>query len=351
MRVSSMICNNCKREIDEPLNLFNGDWACPRCCEKIEFATKALEETEENKELFIHGETHLLKALVLKDEATDIQKHFEELIAAAYYFFQQAAKLGNPSAFYRLGYLYDKDLIDKNRTEKNRCQIAMKYYLTVCKKAKQDSDKEKAAIALVKMLSANGSFPNETSLYTKEYASYLKGIDLSKVKASTNYYEFVSSTLRSLSERALAPAFGTLTVSSSDLNRLVEYAQTIPPDVTVQIYMDGQQMVCVNGNRRTSNDFISLAEWLITDKKNLDLSRKVTIVFCKTKFHSKKLDRKAKAIFDKIMGNKHKYILSLLKDLIYSDTVFYEDDLIFYLNRRSVDQGLSALAKAACNKK
>ena len=342
-----MICNNCKREIDEPLNLFNGEWACPRCCGKIDFATTDLEETEENRELFIHGETHLLKALLLEDSAGDIKKQFEELISSAHYFFQQAAELGNPDAFYRLGYLYDKDLIDKNRTEKNRCQIALKYYLAVCKKAKQDSIKQKAAISLVKMLSANGSFPNEVALYTKEYATYLKGIDLSKVALRANYYEFVSGTLRSLSERAYSPAFGTLTVTKAELERLVE--KIIPTDVIVQVYANGKPFV--NSGNRLSKEFITLSEWLKVDKNNIEFNEKLTIIFCKTKYNSKKLDKKSKAIQEIIIGRQHKYIINLLKDPVYSDTVFYEDDLIYYFNRRTVDQGMTALSNAACHKK
>ena len=88
-----MRCNNCKKEYNEPLSLFNGDWACPHCCRKVELSVNDLKETPENKELFIQGEASLLKALHLANNYSgDVSKQFDELIGLANYCFQQSAE-------------------------------------------------------------------------------------------------------------------------------------------------------------------------------------------------------------------------------------------------------------------
>ena len=342
-----MICNNCRKNFSEPLTLFNGEWACPHCCQKLELTTRELEETEENTELFIQGESSLLKALLLNNVGNvNINKQFDEYIKLAYYCFQKSADLGNPNAFYRLGFLYDKALIEKNRTQKNRCQIALKYYLTACKKTTNEAIKNKSAIALVKMLSTSKYFPNELALYKKEYETQLRGIDLNKIKTQTNYFEFVRDTLLSLNDSYHAPIFGTLTVTENDIERLLEIKKSFSPKAHIQVYIEGQSMVC-NG---IESAFKSLFDWNNIKKDKLDLSKKITIIFFKRKFNSSKLKRKSEKIYESIMGNQCKYIVNLLNDKFYNDSVFYEDDLIYYLNKHSIDDGLGLLAEAVCNK-
>jgi hypothetical protein len=340
--------NNCRKEYNEPLSLFNGEWACPHCFKLIKLTTNKLIETEENKELFVQGEASLLNALLLANNYSgDVSKKFDELIDVACYCFQQAAEQGNPNAFYRLGYLYDKDLIEKNKTEKGRCQIALKYYLTVCKNTTDEALKQKAAIALVKMLHASKDFPNEANQYYIEYEKYLKGIDLTKVKVRANYIEFVLDTLKATNNAGNSPAFGILTVAANDIELLLQHAKSFSPKtVTIQIYIDGQDMFS-NGAK---HKFKNLGEWKYIDKRELDLSKKITILFCKKKFNAKSIKNKHKAekIYNRISGRQWQFMLNLMTQ--NNDFVFYEDDLVYFLNKETVDSGLNNLSRKACNK-
>ena len=127
-----MICHNdrCGKEVEQPLELYDGSWACPYCKREMGGDFSAFSITEENEELYILSERSYYRWLtnmkLLRGKAA------QKLIDRAVELCRESAQLGNPLAVLRLGFFYDKDYVEVNRSEAVRCRIAYAYYSAVC---------------------------------------------------------------------------------------------------------------------------------------------------------------------------------------------------------------------------
>lgn len=99
-----MLCHNCNKQIDEPLELYTGEWACPSCKQALVKNSIALKATDENDELFTLSEICYLRALKSGKEETAL---YNELLNKAMDYCKAAARLGHPKAMVRMGYYYD----------------------------------------------------------------------------------------------------------------------------------------------------------------------------------------------------------------------------------------------------
>ena len=126
-----MICHNdrCGKEVEQPLELYDGSWACPYCKREMGGDFSAFSITEENEELYILSERSYYRWLtnmkLLRGKAA------QKLIDRAVELCRESAQLGNPLAVLRLGFFYDKDYVEVNRSEAVRCRIAYAYYSAV----------------------------------------------------------------------------------------------------------------------------------------------------------------------------------------------------------------------------
>ena len=125
-----MNCEKCKTAIDQPLELYNGEWACPNCKAKLGSVMSDFEINADNEQLFNLAECSYYTWL---DEASHgnaegARENLEKAIELT----REAAAMGNPEAVIRLGYYYDKDYTEVNRSEATRCRAAYAYYSAVC---------------------------------------------------------------------------------------------------------------------------------------------------------------------------------------------------------------------------
>lgn len=139
-----MICTNekCNKNFEEPLELYDGSWACPFCKREISDALQDFKITPESNELFILAERNYFTWLTSSPD--DRAKIWNKSIGKAVELCKRAALLGDPRAITRLGYYYDKDYVEIERTEAERCRIAYYYYAAVCySDSAQNIDAEK----------------------------------------------------------------------------------------------------------------------------------------------------------------------------------------------------------------
>lgn len=124
-----MICHNekCRRNVEAPLELYDGSWACPYCKHEMMSAFSDFNITAENEELFTLSERSYYRWLTNSRRAGG-RKWLDKAVELC----REAARLGNPLAVMRLAYYYDKDYVEENRSEAVRCRIAYAYYSAVC---------------------------------------------------------------------------------------------------------------------------------------------------------------------------------------------------------------------------
>ncbi|MCH5153893.1 MAG: hypothetical protein J1F71_01640 [Clostridiales bacterium] len=120
-----MICQNCNKNIVRPLELYNGDWACPSCKATVGIQSIAVKVNKDNDDTFKLSELCYLRALKCRNDPSKYQKEINRAIE----YCRSAARMGNPKALIRLGYFYERGYITADATESAR--IAYEYYKLV----------------------------------------------------------------------------------------------------------------------------------------------------------------------------------------------------------------------------
>ena len=123
-----MICQQCHKRAEQPLELYDGGWACPHCKHEMMSAFSAFSVTAENEELFTLSERSYYRWLTNSRRGQEGRTWLDKAVELC----KEAARLGNPLAVTRLGFYYDKDYVEENRSEAVRCRIAYAYYSAVC---------------------------------------------------------------------------------------------------------------------------------------------------------------------------------------------------------------------------
>lgn len=127
-----MLCIHCKKEMNSPLVLFNGEITCPKCKKSLTKATK-FNITKENQELYKLSETIFFKALTYKNFAqSDKDYNAQERIQTAIKYCTTAAMQSNPFAMVRLGYYFEKGFVKSAKTLHDCWTIAYGFYASVC---------------------------------------------------------------------------------------------------------------------------------------------------------------------------------------------------------------------------
>lgn len=239
-----MICHNekCGRQVERPLELYDGSWACPYCKHEMMSAFSEFAVTAENEELFILSERSYYRWLtnvkLLRESAA------QKLIDKAVELCKESARLGNPMAVARLGFYYDKDYVEVNRSEAVRCRIAYAYYSAVCyshAELKVEDGvrhrydwKEIRIDAAKRMLEMLAFVPEEIASLDKFNFEFNRtrvreelGIDVHVTRtegAKSGREEQAYSVLYSCFAKQKAPLFGIFRLTGDELKRMFKIA-------------------------------------------------------------------------------------------------------------------------------
>lgn len=238
-----MNCENkeCNKVIEQPLELYNGEWACPYCRTIMGNIMTDFVITKENDQIFQLAESCYyawLDAAVHTREGSRNTSMLNKAIELT----REAAATGNPEAAVRLGYYYDKDYTEVNKSEVSRCRAAYAYYSAVCfadiNKFKAEKDvtethdfaklRERAARYMLKMLA---SAPEELTKIQKfnynDNADKVKkqlNMDIPPVEESggvkPSAQQQAFDKLRSCFSRQKAPLFGIFKLSGEEFKAL-----------------------------------------------------------------------------------------------------------------------------------
>lgn len=121
-----MECAKCKKYFERPLELYNGEWACPYCHGGLALSDIKLIVTDENDNAFTISEISYLRALKTPKEN---RAEYLRLLSDAMELCKEAAQSGHPKAMLRLGYLYDCGYFPIDETE--AFKQAYEYYRAV----------------------------------------------------------------------------------------------------------------------------------------------------------------------------------------------------------------------------
>lgn len=240
-----MICEKCKRSFERPLELYNGDWACPLCHESLTLSNIRLVVTDETEELFKMSEVCYLRAL--KTPPAD-KKAYSDLLTKAVDFCKEAAHRGHPKALLRLAYLYDAGYFSIDGSEAFR--LAYDYYKAVWKgkindmrgsKANADYSEggvkvRKSAARLYLNLLKNAP-PKMRSLDRYRYDSELRAVkDAGLYESGGDSASYgviagdragrICEILDSCFSKERAPLFGLMMVSSEEFSALAKMTET-----------------------------------------------------------------------------------------------------------------------------
>ncbi len=241
-----MKCNKCHKEIKEPLQLYTGTMACPKCKNSMNNYPKSFEITDPRanefftlSELFYHYS--ICKSAQLGAVSPLIDKcslSAEKMIKKSVQYCQQAVNLGHPEAFWRMAFFYDKDYVEKDKTELVRCRIAANMYLALISSPERqflgygasNGEEETTALkarAASDLVSILGGMPqNDKKLYTNalvEYG-YITNDEAKELCQGTdkNGGAELLTMLAETTSRLRAPLFGVITVKKEILAAIAE---------------------------------------------------------------------------------------------------------------------------------
>lgn len=255
-----MECTKCHKEVREPLELYNGDIACPKCKSKLTQYNSAFSATNPRaRELFQLSETYynysickktgiMTSALVDKSTLTA-----EEMVEKAIDLCQEAAKLGHPEALWRLAYFYDRDYLEQDKTKNMRCRIAANLYLSLITASETQFPgygasgtseettnlKVRAAndlYALLKNISKYDRKPYIDALIDQGYLTQEALMQLSTESEIRSERELMDILKRTSSKRK-APVFGIIRVRKDQLERLADEIVKVPSVVNRKVNM------------------------------------------------------------------------------------------------------------------
>lgn len=362
-----MICKNntCRKEIEEPLVLINGDWICPHCKEPLVNTEISFQITKESNDLFKLSELFYFYSIKEQDST---KRNF--YITNAVTNCRLAVEQGHPEAYVRLGFYYDKDYIELNRSEIARSQMAYQYYSAVCFSTSNDTDlkidpgvenvsltelKKRAATLLLQMLAefADGELLNkrynfaENARKIKDTLGIVVERNNNSVSTKQDQFEKIYSALCDSKNKKRAPVFGLFTmVRVADLKKLF----TINDEHVFSLIKNEELQLRFFTYKKGSTTKIS-DEGLFTlsNKKNVndeieDLEKQkkeyVILVFFNKKNGHNFLKKKEVSLLEKyLINNPDEYLLTLATNLAYntfaSSRVYYDDDIYYLFDTKS----------------
>ncbi len=243
-----MICTNknCQKKINEPLELFSGDTACPHCKTKLSVVPK-FAFTKRNDELFTLSELYFLRYLSPDSYNEKAKKLLSVsragLLSRAIEFCTAAVKEGNPKAVSRMAY-YNEHYLEKTRSESDRIRLAFEYYYAICScqatnvttekgvkgftEVEFQAFKKQAAVSMAKLFYLHPHVFKGRSRYESKKVEIeaiygtLSFSSSDESRTVTNKAKYLHGILLSCFGKERAPLFGLYKICGGDLRELFE---------------------------------------------------------------------------------------------------------------------------------
>ncbi len=177
-----MICVHCKKQLTRTLNLFNGKRICPSCLKEaspipdapvMKPGSNADELYRLSRSYFFHG----IAREIGKESAPVGSPDYMECFERATSLCLEAALTGHPEAMWNMGYYYDNDFVESDRTELERCRVAAKYYSTIALHAEGEVAGYTGDFKALRVRSARDLVKMVAGLSPRERSSFLKIIE------------------------------------------------------------------------------------------------------------------------------------------------------------------------------
>ncbi len=354
-----MKCTNpkCGKNM-QPLELHNGEFACPHC--RTKQTAERLIYTAENQELYILSESYFFRYLKEHTRETPC----ENLLVNAVELCKQADRLGNPHAKVRMGYYYDKDFVATNISERMRCQIAYKYYSSVCFSDLRDQPigegqtveyipdtwkelKVRSAKLMLEMLvNASDEFTNEKTYNLERNVRQVR----EKVGGEWTHYERIKSTSASRAQNAVdtfkacfsnyrAPRFGVLFMSADDIRKTFEIMEE-KSNTGLSLFRmleKGLELTAFACNADKSIDLGHFPKKFPYRQKLKQLLPDLTGNYWLYFFNTEGKQRffgKGNGIKKQLEDRKFAKIKQIVNDCGNRDYIFFDDDLYLYQRKK-----------------
>lgn len=118
-----MYCKNCKKEVENTLELYDGSFACAQCKTKIEVGALTIDAANEEK--FVLSEIMFHHSLLQKDNKAKRRENVNKALELC----KVAAFRGHPKAVVRLAYYYEMGYVKMDAVQ--AFKMACQYYRTV----------------------------------------------------------------------------------------------------------------------------------------------------------------------------------------------------------------------------
>lgn len=365
-----MECEKCKKQFERPLELYNGDWACPVCHASLALNSLKIVVTDENESVFKMSEICYLKAL----KCTGDKKNYNKFLSRAIEYCKDAAHSGHPKALVRLGYLYDAGYFSVDSSE--AFKMAYEYYRAVwngiindMRGAKTDGAYEsgglqvkKSAARLYLNLLKNAP-PKMRAHQRYRYESELSAVlssglaveaeSFGEAATETDRCSKIYEILESCFSKERAPLFGLILIDSAEFKELTSVNESAK---------NGTRKKLIHIAEKVTLRLIDIRDGNSRAIKNArDLQDVQSGTYCLYFFNTngrhtlsygninavKRALEKGDALTEFVKINE---LIGLICNSDYTDYVFSDDDIIVHKSKaESIAHALSDMIKTVQN--
>lgn len=239
-----MECTKCHNKNFEPLELYTGDIACPKCKNRLNLVPKRINASDKRacellslSELYYHYALCKTTKITTTDLVNASSLTTEEMIEKSIEYCQQALDLGHPEAIWRMGFFYHKNYVKKTTTDSVRLRTAAQLYLGLVSypdahfEGYEDNEaenntlllKRRAAMDLFSMLKEMRKRDRQiyaAKLIEHGFISYEAAAVLSAQTEKTGI-EDLMATLDKATSKFRAPLLGIIRVKKEHLQRFI----------------------------------------------------------------------------------------------------------------------------------
>lgn len=348
-----MICQKCSKNI-KPLELYNGDWACPSCKAVLSVKSIAVKVNKENDETFKLSELCYLRALKCQKDAG----RYERELGMAIDYCRTAARMGNPKALIRLGFYYEYGYITSDSSESFR--IAYEYYKLVWSNAPEMDERlpdrdyaesckrlrtaaAKHYLELLKKLPESYRRVGNLNYHDEKAKIIAKGLtvlddDGTESLIEENRIAHVINTLQSCFSKERSPLFGVIRLEKGEYGELRAVGSSSKSGNSSKIVDIAKKLLIVlfdadSGDFRT----IKTAE----DSKDIDADNAYYLYFFNAYGQHDISERKCVKISKALRKSSglgeysgvKRIIEAMSRNVTQTDYIFSEDDVLMYKSR------------------
>lgn len=347
-----MICQKCNKNIN-PLELYNGDWACPSCKAVLSVKSIAVKVNKENDETFKLSELCYLRALKCQKDAVK----YERELGMAIDYCRTAARMGNPKALIRLGFYYEYGYITSDAFESFR--IAYEYYKLVwnsspemddrlpdrdyaesCKKLRSAAAKH--YLELLKKMPESSRRVGELNYHDEKSKIIAKGLtvpddDGTDPIIEENRIAHIIGTLQSCFSKERSPLFGVIRLEKGEFGELRQVGNT--GKSTSSKIVEIARKLTIILFEADSGDFRTLKT--ADDCKNIDADNAYYLYFFNAYGQHGISERKCVKISKALRKSSglgeytgvKRIVEAMGRNVAQTDYIFSEDDVLMYKSR------------------